>query len=248
VRLVAAEEFHDGRRYAVVVEMHAPPGAEMRYHPVGGDARLRFDTTTARVYEYNEGNEILWEPCPFDAPFGGSVICRNLDNQAAMTGGYGHVLVFPEGEPPDTLVTSRKTYDQTPFGFNDIRTFAALLGMLYLEDEFRELGLYYARIDGVEYGRPRHPVSVETGPGGTSGKLTLHVHPNPIRGSATATFTLERSDSVRLDVFDATGRRVLTLDLGRWNPGRGHTQLDLMVIRLSTRWGVATRPVTVLNR
>jgi len=100
VRFVAAEEFYEGRRYAVVVEMYEPPGFAATWRRAGGDPRLRFDTTTARVYEYNEGNEILWEPCPFDAPFTGSIACRRPDHLATMSGDYDEVLIFPEGEPP----------------------------------------------------------------------------------------------------------------------------------------------------
>jgi len=145
-----------------------------------------------------------------------------------------------------------KLYDLFPKF--EIFSYAADLGMLYREDESREQGLYYARVDGVEYGRPRHPVPTETAPVVTSEGRALRISPNPARGPATASFSLNRPGGARLDVFDATGRRLLTLDLGLWPAGRHHAPLQLpelpsglYIVRLSTASGTVTRPITVLD-
>jgi len=51
--------------------------------------------------------------------------------------------------------------------------------------------------------------------------------PNPARGSATFDFGLPDSRAVSLEVFDLSGRRVRTLDLGTLEAGRHATTWDL---------------------
>jgi hypothetical protein len=250
VRWVGAEEFHDGRRYALVYEGHVPPGAALTR--AGGGIRIRFDTTTARVYGRDEGNEFLWEPCPFDASFGGQASCSDAGTVVDVSGGYERVLVFPQGEPPDTLVTAVKLYDGSRAGWYDIRSFAADLGMLYWEDEFRQLALYYANVGGVEYGRPRHPVATEPFPAPM--RLALSVAPNPAADEARLSFALDRLAGVSVTVHDALGRRVLVRDLGRRVPGRHDATLDLRglapgvyVVRVMAGTEAATRLLTRLD-
>ena len=252
VRWVAAEEMHNGWRYALVYEGHVPPPRGL--NGTGGGLWIRFDMTSAQVYARDEGDEFLWEPCPFAAPFVGFVVCRHPDFVATMGGGYEQLLVFPEGAPPDTLVTAVKTYDQTPSSWYDIRSFAADLGLIYLEDEFRELGLFYARINEVEYGRSRHPVSVEPEPEGSADSELYLISPNPTRGYVTAYFAVDHAGPGLIDVFDVIGRRVLTQAVGPLVSGDHRAAVDLSalapgtyILRFSTSAGADTRLVNVIN-
>ena len=51
--------------------------------------------------------------------------------------------------------------------------------------------------------------------------------PNPARGSATFDFGLPESRPVSFEVFDLSGRRVRSVDLGALEPGRHSTTWDL---------------------
>ncbi len=55
----------------------------------------------------------------------------------------------------------------------------------------------------------REPTTAAPGTAGAS--LSLHVHPNPFAGGTNVDFSLPSKGAVRVDVFDAAGRRVRTL-------------------------------------
>lgn len=51
-------------------------------------------------------------------------------------------------------------------------------------------------------------------------RLSLNASPNPFQAGTTVWFTLDRSEEVRLDAFDVSGRRVAELLHGTWPAGR----------------------------
>lgn len=75
-----------------------------------------------------------------------------------------------------------------------------------------------------------HPVpitaAVGVGTGAPAGTLRLGVVPNPAPGSLVFSYALEKSDEVELSVFDATGRRVATLESGRRDAGPHQAKWD----------------------
>lgn len=62
-------------------------------------------------------------------------------------------------------------------------------------------------------------------PGGPGALGLLPNTPNPFRGSTTIRFALREAAPLRLDLFDATGRRLARHDLGRHPAGPGEFQL-----------------------
>lgn len=79
-------------------------------------------------------------------------------------------------------------------------------------------------------------------------------YPNPFRGATTLTFSLPAPTSVRLDVFDALGRRVATVVDGRRAAGTheatfraGSLLPGLYIARLSADGQTATRRLVVLS-
>lgn len=78
--------------------------------------------------------------------------------------------------------------------------------------------------------------------------------PNPTRGAATVSWSLDRSESVRLELFDMLGRRVRILEDGVHPAGPHESRLDAAtlgpgVYRLRLRAGdrVATRSLVVVR-
>ncbi|MEL6615932.1 MAG: T9SS type A sorting domain-containing protein [Bacteroidota bacterium] len=57
--------------------------------------------------------------------------------------------------------------------------------------------------------------------------LDLRVSPNPASGAAALRFTLAQPGSVSADVFDARGRRVLSVPERALGAGEGRLGLDL---------------------
>lgn len=95
-------------------------------------------------------------------------------------------------------------------------------------------------------GGPIVPVAVEI-PSGESVALRVVLAPQPAHGTARLRFQLERQSSVRLDVFDLSGRRVLGwssphLDAGAQEPTISLRGLPAgaFVYRLSTNSGTTT--------
>ncbi len=79
-------------------------------------------------------------------------------------------------------------------------------------------------------------------------------YPNPFNPVTTIAFTLDRTQSVDLTVFDLLGRRVLTLLTGAQAPGAYHLQFDastltsgLYVYRLQTEAGAVARTMMLLK-
>jgi hypothetical protein len=81
--------------------------------------------------------------------------------------------------------------------------------------------LTYARIDRVEYGMS---TAAEDGPAG--GALGLSVGPNPAGARGTVRFTLAEAAAVRVEVVDALGRAVRTVDVGPRPAGAGAVAVE----------------------
>ncbi len=95
--------------------------------------------------------------------------------------------------------------------------------------EFQTSTFEFARVRGVEYGQ--RPVAGETS-AGPAEALALAVAPNPTTGALRLALTLPDAQTVRLEAFDALGRRVwqqtaalsagaqaLAVDASAWAPG-----------------------------
>jgi len=100
----------------------------------------------------------------------------------------------------------------------------------------------------VAYTGAEGETGAPTGPAG----LSLGVSPNPVTAAAAVSYTLPQSGSVRLDVFDVTGRLVRTLESGQMAAG-SHQSLvtvsdsdpGVLFVRLSTESGSTVRKVLV---
>jgi hypothetical protein len=82
--------------------------------------------------------------------------------------------------------------------------------------------LVHARVAGVEYGV--NPVAAEPEP--IAAAVSPSARPNPFHGSLEIEFVSIRASELRLDVFDALGRRVYATLLGVRPPGRHAVQID----------------------
>ena len=97
------------------------------------------------------------------------------------------------------------------------------------------------------------PVAAESDTAPTGFRLSQNA-PNPFRDRTTLTFELDRPGDVRLEVFDAAGRRVATLAEGRRAAGSHTVAWDaaglasgVYVARLRSDDAVATRQMTVVR-
>ena len=192
--------------------------------------RYRFDTLSSLVYEPNgSGGERVpfGSPCPFNTDFDTTTECPGFSGvDFTVLGSYDGLVVFGEpfpGQGEDTVRTAFKV-----FRFETLEwRYAAGFGEVYHESDIQAYGLYYARIDGVEYGQPRFPVANESTEPDPIGQLALSVWPNPARGRANVSFELSRAGTVVLEVYDVLGRRMQYDELGLLPAGSRETQVDL---------------------
>jgi hypothetical protein len=93
-------------------------------------------------------------------------------------------------------------------------------------------------------------------PAGNGSDLRLSLSPNPAPTAASIAYSLPQSGNVRLEVLDVSGRRVALLADGeqvagahtlRWAPS-GARGAGLYFVRLTTRNGVSTSKLAVVNR
>jgi hypothetical protein len=228
-REIYRDTVYNGHRYLMMRYFRAVDGGPLEPDPnLPIYSPYRFDTTSALVYTLaGNGVEFVSSrvPCPFDADFGSTVECPQ-GGDAYFTGGYDGVLVFGGSFPgtgEDTVRTAWKQFErQAPH----LRRYAADFGEVYVEMEYDTYGLYYARIDGVEYGVPRYPVGAEPGPEPEGGEA-LVVWPNPAQGWARVAFTPAEGGAVGLAVHDALGRRVRELTVAARPGARVEATLDL---------------------
>ena len=78
--------------------------------------------------------------------------------------------------------------------------------------------------------------------------------PNPVRTRTTVAFSVGAADQAALELFDTTGRRVVTLASGAFGPGRQSATVDaaglaagVYVLRLQTAAGVRSQTMTVVR-
>ena len=213
--------------------------------------RYRFDTLSSLVYEPNgSGGERVpfGSPCPFNTDFDTTTECPGFSGvDFTVLGSYDGLVVFGEpfpGQGEDTVRTAFKV-----FRFETLEwRYAAGFGEVYHESDIQAYGLYYARIDGVEYGQPRFPVANESTEPDPVGGLKLQVWPNPTRSLVTVGFDMVQPGAVVLDVYNTLGRRVQRYELGLLRAGERETLLDLSrvaagsyVVRVTAGGGYATR-------
>ncbi|MEL6615257.1 MAG: T9SS type A sorting domain-containing protein, partial [Bacteroidota bacterium] len=114
-------------------------------------------------------------------------------------------------------------------------------------------GYVQATTAGVIYGLGT-PIDSETGPLAPE-FLTLHApRPNPARGRATVAFDLPLAQHVRLAIYDALGREVVSLVDARRSAGTHTATLDarglpagVYVVRLEAAGERFTRTVTLVR-
>jgi hypothetical protein len=245
----------NGHRYFVVERFRAANGGPLEpdFLPF---IRVRFDTTSALVLEpFTDGSGIeipaYGVPCPFDADFGTVIDCPREDD-VAVTGGHDGLLVFGGDLPGTGEDTLRVTWKEYARDFLLLR-YAADIGEAYVEMKFPSHGLYYARVDGVEYGVPRYPTVAEPVPE-LEPEASLSVWPNPAREKVSVAFTPEEAGPARLEVHDVRGRRVLAREVMALPGVRAEVTLDfsglapgVYVVRLVGLWEPAPTRLTVLR-
>lgn len=169
-------------------------------------ALLRYDTTSHLVrWRLSSGQErsFFQAPCPFNADLDVSIECNS--RTVFVRGLYNAPVVFGEGagRGPDTVRTSAKFFDSV-----ESYRYAAGIGLVYWELE-SAVGLSYYRVGGVERGRRRIVVAAEREWGPSDRELTIAaVYPNPFRNRVAARYLLGSPQEIRVEMFDALGRRV----------------------------------------
>lgn len=257
---VYGTETYNGRTYFSTIDILYDGDGAARAAPPGHS--LRYDTTAAAVWFYvheTGGERPYFEAsCPLNAPFESEVGCYSGGEPFAVGGGYDGLLAFGEplpGTGEDTVRTAVKTYAYTDPGiFYDLR-YAAGLGLVYYDDEYVRKGLYYARVDGGEYGvsvLPPFTVDAEAGTPEPTARLALEVYPNPVRERLTLAFNTEASTPTVLEVVDVLGRVVLRRTEAGFGVGAHTLPLDVSALaggvyfaRVQTGSGVAMRPFVV---
>ncbi|MEZ5066047.1 MAG: T9SS type A sorting domain-containing protein [bacterium] len=118
--------------------------------------------------------------------------------------------------------------------------------------------LDYVWFDDLSFGDAASPTAVYSRIDRNPGHPALEAYPNPFRSSTTFSFDLSTADRIRLDVFDAAGRRVALLHDARIEAGR-HRYLwngavdpsplppGVYFVRLRSSAGAAVRSVTILR-
>ncbi len=231
-----------------------------RTYDAGGNATgtwgprpVRFDTTTATPRYLTFVDTEQWMvPCPLDAPFNSEIACPEWEPTYEVGGGYDGLLAFG-GEFPgtgtDTVRTAVKTYYSYHPGHTYDYRYAADIGFVFGDDGYASGGIYYAKVDGVEYGQPFYPVASEDGVPEVEA-LTLSVYPNPFRERLTVAFEVTRPGPVVVEVVDVLGRVVRRRDLGAVPAGRREVALGgeglpagLYVVRVAAGEGRAVRRV-----
>ena len=223
---VLGEETHNGQHY--FTWRSRTYDANGNSADSWGPRPVRFDTTQAIAVAYftNTDNEspLIWSRCPLDASFGDEVECAYSEAPFEVGGGYDGMLVFG-GEFPgtgeDTVRTAAKTYYSYHPGHTLDYRYAADIGFVYYDDKYDREGIYYAKVDGVEYGQPFYPVSSEDGAPEMEA-LTLSAYPNPFRSQLTVVMNGATGGLAEIELIDMLGRTVHRERLG-W----GEHTLDL---------------------
>ena len=176
------------------------------------EAHVRFDRASATVRAFNGFGEIVWHfgGCPLDAPFGSVVVC--MDREQPVSGSLGATFALSAGwalgDGTTVAVDALKTFSASFFA----TVYAADIGFVRKDDSIEggSTRLRYARIRGREVGTP---MAVASEPPPAPAGLALR--------SAGRTLVLSARDAgpVRLDLFDALGRRVASVFEGALGTG-----------------------------
>ncbi len=228
---VLGEETYNGRHYFLWRSRYYDADGEST--GTWGPVPVRFDTTSAmaRMFIPEIGEEsrfpFSWTPCPLDAPFYSEIACPEWEPTYEVGGGYDGLLAFG-GEFPgtgtDTVRTAVKTYYSYHPGHTYDYRYAADIGFVFGDDGYASGGIYYAKVDGVEYGQPFYPVASEDGVPEVEA-LTLWAYPNPFRERLIVAFEVVRAGPVVVEVVDVLGRVVRRRDLGVVPAGRREVAL-----------------------
>jgi len=224
---VLGEETINGQHY--FMQRSRTYDADGNVTGTSGPSPVRFDTSTstARFYVEAIDEELLIFPCPLNVAFGDEIECPERKPPFEVGGGYDGTLAFGgefPGTGPDTVRTAVKTYYSFDPGDTLDYRYAADIGFVFFEGELGAEGIYYARVNDVEYGQAVYPVAEEPGPP-ESEALALKVFPNPFRERFTVTLDLPQAGAARLEVVDVLGRVVRSRDLGVLPLGRHEVQL-----------------------
>jgi hypothetical protein len=186
---------------------------------------IRFDSTTTFVMRAAftmPGEEFVWgrTPCPLNA----QPPSANCEGSTWTVQAYIANLTVGD--------TTLSGVQHKWFGINGhYFVLAAGLGEVLRQPKFDPPDvLIYARIDGVEYGSPRYPVAEQPVPE-PAGALALSVWPNPVRGGVIrVVFTLPAPARARVELVDALGRTVHSVDLGVRPAGRHEMPVGLALL------------------
>ena len=184
--------------------------------PTGSAERLvRFDAAAANVLQRTDTGTSLRYLCRLDLDLTGDGAFP--DCQAGVSYSKGPATVLG-------VETTRLTFG---YDFGSVSV-AAGFGFVSSVDEGRFTTLVFARIDGQTFGTA---VADEAG-AEPDGAFALTAAPNPTTGALRLALTLPAAQTVRLEAFDALGRRVwqqtaalaagaqaLTVDASAWAPG-----------------------------
>ena len=186
----------------VVEEYRRRTPSSSTWGPADG-AVIRFDVATSRVNRlFSSGGELVWHwgGCPLDAPFGSVAAC--WEPEQSVRGGLGMLVTL--GDSSRVAVAALKSFGEADY------TFASDLGFVRKIGLGGETRLRYARIRGREYGT-RFAVAAEPPPAPAGIALR----------SVGQMLVLSARDAgpVRLDLFDALGRRVASVFEGALGTG-----------------------------
>ena len=239
-RRVVGDSLVDGQTYAVLWTVWRSPNGGTS---AGHMDLVRFDTLAAHgVLRQPGGTEVYWPspamPCPLGAPFDDAVACEDGGDAHVIRGAF---MASEGGQPVEVAV---KGFVR---GGSGSAEFGRAFGLI--SEGFGDIGggglyLTYARVGPLSYG-----TSIVAGEGGAPPvALALRIEPNPVRERATLRLLTPMTDAVRVEVYDALGRRVAAADLGARAPGEHALALDvsgwaqgLYVVRAATAGGrVAT--------
>ena len=241
---VTAETDIAGRRYAVLRSTTHDHEGE----PIGQvEQFVRFDADLAAPVERIDDADQPWTPpfprlvsgggrvgsgtlfeldCRLDSEFEAPVACSQGEGWA--TAAEALVLV------PGRTVTGKGI--RTPSVLGYVYEVVPEIGLVYAEVEeagsAARVDLAYASVGDLEVGTPVPQLVVASESGPEAAALELRAAPNPTAGAVALRLSLDRPEAVRVDVFDALGRRVATrelalpagsavveLDGSRWAPG-----------------------------
>ncbi len=228
-RVITEATVAGGQAYVVMREREYPTGPTS-FH------LLRYEPSTTEVVERRDDGSERAYTCPLGAPFDGYESCETPINQRQ----YLYVV--------DNSGGIKQFYD----------TGGAALGIKYSDgvgllgtySGIRTLTLKYASVRGeVVYGAP---VVVGTQDEAGTAAFRLAAAPNPTDGALRLALTLPEAQTVRLEAFDALGRRVwqqsaalgsgaqsVPVDASAWAPG-------LYLVRASA--GSASASARVVRR